>query len=221
MRRQCSRCIRLRLIARHERVLTKPLMADNPREWSERSAELSRLLGRTGLGDRTAFAALYQHTSSHLFAVILRINRDRAQAEDLLQEVYVNVWRAAQASTPRRASRSPWLTSIARNRAIDSLRRRQTQPQIQPPSAIAGAAEAEDDDVYEHRGRQHRGAARPADAGRRGARARRLHGGAERAAAPDALRWRSSTASAMPRSRRSCASRSAASSRGCGARCWR
>ena len=107
MRRQCSRCIRLRLIARHERVLTNPPMADNPREWSERSAELSRLLGRTGLGDRTAFAALYQHTSSHLFAVILRINRDRAQAEDLLQEVYVNVWRAAQASMPRRASRSP------------------------------------------------------------------------------------------------------------------
>ena len=54
------------------------------------------MLARCGLGDRAAFAALYQATSAHLFAVVLRINRDRAQAEDVLQEVYVKVWRAAR-----------------------------------------------------------------------------------------------------------------------------
>jgi RNA polymerase sigma-70 factor (ECF subfamily) len=61
----------------------------------ERSRELSQRLARSGLGDRAAFARLYQRTSGHLFAVVLRIQRDRAVAEDLLQEIYVAVWKAA------------------------------------------------------------------------------------------------------------------------------
>lgn len=107
-------------------------MATDPQDWSERSRELSRLLARAGLGDRAAFATLYERTSSHLFAVVLRINRDRAQAEDVLQEVYVNVWRAAQSFDAAQSQPLTWLTSIARNRAIDSLRRKQTEPQTQP-----------------------------------------------------------------------------------------
>src|SRR5437763_16304157 len=99
-------------------------------EWSERSVDLARLLGRAGLGDRAAFATLYERTSAHLFAVVLRINRDRAQAEDILQEVYVNVWRAANSFDAAQSQPLTWLTSIARNRAIDSLRRQQTQPQM-------------------------------------------------------------------------------------------
>src|SRR5690349_3566899 len=97
-------------------------------DWSERSHDLSRLLARAGLGDRAAFATLYERTSSHLFAVVLRINRDRAQAEDVLQEAYVNVWRAAQSFDASQSQPLTWQTSIARNRAIDSLRRRQTEP---------------------------------------------------------------------------------------------
>ena len=63
-------------------------------DWSERSRDLAQLLARSAIGDRAAFRALYDRTSAHLYAVLLRIQRDRAQAEDLLQEVYVNVWRA-------------------------------------------------------------------------------------------------------------------------------
>ena len=96
-------------------------------DWPERSHELAALLARTALGDRAAFARLYERTSGHLFAVVLRVQRDRAQAEDLLQEVYVNVWRAAAAFDAARAQPLTWLTSIARNRAIDSLRRRKTE----------------------------------------------------------------------------------------------
>lgn len=103
---------------------------DNTKDWSQRSHQLSALLARTGLGDRAAFATLYERTSSHLFAVVLRINRDRAQAEDVLQEVYVNVWRAASGFDAAQSQPLTWLTSIARNRAIDSLRRAQTQPQL-------------------------------------------------------------------------------------------
>ena len=118
-------------------------------DWTERSLDLSRLLARAGVGDRAAFATLYERTSSHLFAVVLRINRDRAQAEDILQEVYVNVWRAAQSFDAAQSQPLTWLTSIARNRAIDSLRRVQTQPQFQTLGSAAGGADAEDEDVYD------------------------------------------------------------------------
>ena len=118
-------------------------------DWTERSLDLSRLLARAGLGDRAAFATLYERTSPHLFAVVLRINRDRAQAEDILQEVYVNIWRAARSFDAAQSQPLTWLTSIARNRAIDSLRRVQTQPQMQTSSSALGAADAEDEDVYD------------------------------------------------------------------------
>ncbi len=98
-------------------------------DWTERSRELSTLLARAALGDRAAFAELYDRTSGHLFAVLLRVQRDRALAEDLLQEVYVSVWRAAGGFDAARSQPLTWLTSIARNRAIDSLRRAQAQPQ--------------------------------------------------------------------------------------------
>jgi RNA polymerase sigma-70 factor (ECF subfamily) len=114
-------------------------------DWSERSKDLSHLLGRAGLGDRAAFAALYQKTSAHLFAVVLRITRNRAQAEDILQEVYVNVWRNASGFDAAQSQPLTWLTSIARNRAIDSLRRAQTQPQLQG----AAAGDDEESDVYD------------------------------------------------------------------------
>jgi len=120
-------------------------MAVAPAEWSDRSKELSALLARSGLGDRQAFAALYERTSAHLFAVVLRINKDRAQAEDVLQEVYVNVWRAAQSFDAAQSQPLTWLTSVARNRAIDSLRRKQTEPQTQP----APFNDDEDKDVYD------------------------------------------------------------------------
>jgi RNA polymerase sigma-70 factor (ECF subfamily) len=120
-------------------------MSPPTQDWSERSKELAQLLARAGVGDRAAFATLYEGSSSHLFAVVLRICRDRAQAEDILQEVYVNVWRAAGGFDAAQAQPLTWLTSIARNRAIDSLRRAQTQPQLQ----TATANDDEETDVYD------------------------------------------------------------------------
>jgi len=99
--------------------------------WGERSHELAQLMSRSALGDRTAFARLYDLTSGHLFAVVLRIQRDRALAEDLLQEVYVNLWRSVGRFDAAQSQPMTWLTSVARNRAIDSLRRAQAQPVMQ------------------------------------------------------------------------------------------
>jgi RNA polymerase sigma factor (sigma-70 family) len=103
-------------------------------DWPQKSHELAQLLARTGLGDRAAFGRLYERSSGHLFAVVLRIQRDRALAEDLLQEVYVSVWKAAGSFDAARSQPLTWLTHIARHRAIDSLRRARTQPQMQSTS---------------------------------------------------------------------------------------
>ena len=100
-------------------------------DWPQRSRELAGLLARAGMGDRACFAQLYERTSGHLLAVVLRIQRNRALAEDLLQEVYVSVWKAAGSFDAARSQPLTWLTHIARNRAIDSLRRAQTQPQLE------------------------------------------------------------------------------------------
>ncbi|MEO5732527.1 MAG: sigma-70 family RNA polymerase sigma factor [Rubrivivax sp.] len=107
------------------------MIKTHPRDWSERSRDLAQLLSRAGLGDRIAFARLYENTSGHLYAVVLRIQRDRAQAEDLLQDVYVSVWKAASSFDAARSQPLTWLTHIARNRAIDSLRRANTLPRTQ------------------------------------------------------------------------------------------
>jgi RNA polymerase sigma-70 factor (ECF subfamily) len=99
--------------------------------WTARSHEIAPLIARSALGDRDAFRRLYDTTCAQLFAVVLRIQRDRALAEDLLQDIYVNIWRAAGSFDAAQSQPMTWLTSIARNRAIDSLRRAQAQPQTQ------------------------------------------------------------------------------------------
>jgi len=102
-------------------------MNASPDMWSDRSTALADALARVALGDRAAFGTLYRATSAHLFGVVLRINPDRGQAEDILQEIYVGIWHAAQGFDPLRSQPMTWLTSIARHRAIDSLRRRKAE----------------------------------------------------------------------------------------------
>ncbi len=118
-----------------------------PTDWTERSQTLAAALSRVALGDRAAFSQLYQLSSAQLFGVILRINSDRAQAEDILQDCFVNIWRAAQSFDAARAQPMTWLTSIARNRAIDSLRRRKTEV----ATVSSHARDGDDDDDSEDR----------------------------------------------------------------------
>lgn len=114
-----------------------------PAKGTKAPPDLAELLARVGLGDRAAFAALYRATSARLFGVIVRINPDRGQAEDALQEVYVNAWRSAGAFDAARAQPLTWLISIARNGAIDSLRR--ARARVQTVSSSVGSAENGDE----------------------------------------------------------------------------
>lgn len=86
--------------------------------------EISALLGRVVLRDRDAFGRLYRQTSPKLFGVCLRILKDRSEAEEALQEIYVKVWQRADRFAPGQASPMSWLTAIARNHAIDLIRAR-------------------------------------------------------------------------------------------------
>jgi RNA polymerase sigma-70 factor, ECF subfamily len=89
------------------------------------SAEnLSKLLSRTGIGDRAAFGTVYDLTSAKLFGVSLRILRNRAEAEDAVQDVYIKVWQNASRFQQGEASPMAWLIAITRNHAIDKLRQR-------------------------------------------------------------------------------------------------
>jgi RNA polymerase sigma-70 factor (ECF subfamily) len=85
---------------------------------------LSELMARIAAGDRAALKRLYDATSAKLFAVCLRILGNRDESEDVLQEVYLTVWRRADRFEPARAGAVAWLATIARNRAIDRLRAR-------------------------------------------------------------------------------------------------
>ncbi|WP_460834693.1 sigma-70 family RNA polymerase sigma factor [Lysobacter humi (ex Lee et al. 2017)] len=80
------------------------------------------LLADVAQGDRSAFERLYRLASPRLFAICLRLLPDRAEAEDVLQEVFTSLWHKADQFDPGRASAMAWMSMIARNRAIDRLR---------------------------------------------------------------------------------------------------
>jgi RNA polymerase sigma factor (sigma-70 family) len=95
-------------------------------------SQLSAVLARIAAGDRAALRIAYQDTSAKLFGVCLRILNDRSEAEDVLQEVYLTVWRKAGSFDPTRASPITWLVAIARNRAIDRLRAGAASRRMEP-----------------------------------------------------------------------------------------
>jgi RNA polymerase sigma-70 factor (ECF subfamily) len=85
---------------------------------------IAPLLAQVAAGRRDAFESLYRKTSPTLLGICLRVLRDRDEAEDVLQEVYVTVWSRAGQFDVGRARAMTWLGSIARNRAIDRVRAR-------------------------------------------------------------------------------------------------
>ena len=88
------------------------------------TAEIADLIARCALRDRKAFRDLYGRTSAKLYGVTLRILKDRAEAEEALQEVYVKIWQRADRYVPGGFSPISWLVAVARNHALDVLRAR-------------------------------------------------------------------------------------------------
>jgi RNA polymerase sigma-70 factor (ECF subfamily) len=83
---------------------------------------LKAAMVRLANGDRSALDEIYRATQMKLFGICYRILGDRKEAEDALQDVYVNLWQRADRYDPERASPISWLATFARNRAVDRLR---------------------------------------------------------------------------------------------------
>jgi RNA polymerase sigma-70 factor, ECF subfamily len=88
---------------------------------------LLQLLAEVARGNKSAFARLYGLTHAKLLGVALRILKDRALAEDVLQESYLKVWRHASSYDPAIASPMTWMATIVRHGAIDTVRKRQIE----------------------------------------------------------------------------------------------
>lgn len=93
-------------------------------------SELNSRIAQVALGDRKAFEALYDATSGKLLAVCLRVLKERAAAEDAMQEAYVKIWKNAHRFEVTGHSPMSWLITIARNTAVDRLRARKDHEDI-------------------------------------------------------------------------------------------
>ena len=84
----------------------------------------SSLLASVQQGDQPAMASLFDRYSKLVYSVALRVLRDPAAAEDVLQEVFMQIWRNPDSFTAARGSLGGWLATVSRNRSIDTLRRK-------------------------------------------------------------------------------------------------
>ena len=89
--------------------------------------DLDRLLAFTALGDRDAFARLYDATRRRAWAICLRLLRDPAQAEDAMQDAYVKIWHQATSYRPASGAPESWLAAVVRNTCLDRLRARRRE----------------------------------------------------------------------------------------------
>lgn len=87
------------------------------------ATDLESLVAAIVRQDRVAFAAFYDATTSHVFGLALRITRSIEIAEEVVSDVFLQVWRQADRFDPVRGNALAWLTILSRSRALDSMRR--------------------------------------------------------------------------------------------------
>jgi RNA polymerase sigma-70 factor (ECF subfamily) len=99
--------------------------------------DLTTYIARVADGDQAAFASLYDLLSPSVYGVVRRVLRDPSQAEEVTQEIFVEIWRQAARFDPSRASVRTWAVMIAHRRAVDRVRSEQSHRDRQ---ASVGAA---------------------------------------------------------------------------------
>lgn len=98
-------------------------MADGERSDDAESTE--ELLGRVGAGDQQAFGEFYDRVAPRLLGLVRRLLIDHAQAEEVTQEVFLEIWQSARLFDPNKGSATTWALTMARRRAIDRIRSEQ------------------------------------------------------------------------------------------------
>jgi RNA polymerase sigma-70 factor (ECF subfamily) len=134
---------------------SNPKPSDNRTSNSETEigpVDESAMLTRIGQRDENAMEEIFRRYSGPVYSVALRVLRDSSQAEDVLQEVFLQLWRKPAAFVQNRGSLGAWLVVIARNRAIDVLRRRKPSDSVDDvvlASTVNVADEAERNTMME------------------------------------------------------------------------
>jgi RNA polymerase sigma-70 factor, ECF subfamily len=115
----------------------RPVPDGAPEPGAPSAPDLADLLRRSSRGDQTAFATLYDAVSPKVYGLSLRVVRDPAQAEEVAQEVFLEIWRTSSRFEADRGSALAWMLTITHRRAVDRVR--------------AAEAATRRDIVYEHR----------------------------------------------------------------------
>lgn len=97
-------------------------MTETLTERATADADLNALLPLVAQGDQRAFERFYTLTSSRAFGLVVRLVRDRPQAEEVLQEVFLEVWKASPQYSPQRGSAFGWLMTITHRKSVDRIR---------------------------------------------------------------------------------------------------
>ncbi len=101
------------------------------------ASDTRELSDRLAKGDRSALSALFERYAGLALSAALRVLRSRAEAEEVVQDAFLEAWRKASHYQPERAAFDVWIVTIARSRAVDRLRTRESQAR----SATASAAD--------------------------------------------------------------------------------
>jgi RNA polymerase sigma-70 factor (ECF subfamily) len=101
----------------------------------EQRREQARLLAAIARGDKTALASLYDSLSRPLFSLAYRILNDSAEAQDVIQDVFLQIWRKAGTFETSRGSVFGWAATLTRNRSIDRVRMRKRRTELLADSA--------------------------------------------------------------------------------------
>jgi RNA polymerase sigma-70 factor, ECF subfamily len=111
--------------------------------------ELTAVMARVAAGDHAAFATFYDATSRTVFGIVLRVLRDRAQAEEVAQEVFLEAWRTATRYDSKQGTPAAWVNTIAHRRAIDRVRsvERSTQRDHRHAESERGATASDVSDL--------------------------------------------------------------------------
>ena len=119
--------------------------SDRPAENMSATDDMG-LLTRIQSGDQEAMSALFDRYGTMVYSVALRVLKDAGEAEDVMQEIFVQVWKNPGAFVSGKGSLGGWLVVVARNRSIDVIRRRRPTEQVELfalPSSTNLAREAE------------------------------------------------------------------------------
>jgi RNA polymerase sigma-70 factor (ECF subfamily) len=94
------------------------------------------LIDRIVLGDEEALRELYELLAPRAYGIALKVLKDAAEAEEVMQDSFIEIWRSATRYDPRRAAVERWVSTMVRTRAIDRLRKRQSRDRMMSAAAV-------------------------------------------------------------------------------------